>query len=400
MAAYRIAEGYKQNDVQVAYIVGFKRGSETNVIDIGNIRFGRKSYYADINIHSKGPLFKRIIQKYFISKILSAVRKQHPDIIHMHNIHGLLTSPSLVVELDRLCVPIVWTLHDMWAFTGHCAYSLGCEKYKTNGCNRYCPYPHAFPPLNKQYVQEEFNRRLRIYRTVKNLYIVSPSKWLANETRKSVLGNIPISVIPNGIDCEVFRPIDKKSARKALGLSFEKRYVLTGGQNIQDSRKGLRYLEKALQRVVSDNLECLIYGRDMLPLSSIKAVRIPVHNMGYVENEYLMRILYSAADLFVIPSIADNLPNVLIEAISCGTPCVGFNVGGIPEVIRNGVTGYLAEYKNGDDLGDKILKILDMAKDEYEQLSKMCRKVAMEEYEFKAQSSKYIKLFESLQNTK
>lgn len=396
IAAYRIAEGYKLMGAHVVHIVGFNDRLERTVIDIGKIRFGRKRYRADININSKGPLLKEIIQKFYSIRILDETKKQRPDIIHLHNIHGLLPNPSLITNLDRLGIPVVWTLHDMWAFTGHCAYSLDCEKYKDNACDRLCPRPNEFPPLKKKYIKKEFEKRKRIYAKAMNLHIVTPSKWLAEAAKQSIGGSIGISVIANGIDYEYYRPIEKKSAKKALGLSPDKQYVLSVCQSLREVRKGWHYLEKALGLIDSAKFELLACGAG--PLADDNSFGMPVHNIGFIENEPMLRIVYSAADLFVIPSIAENLPNVIIESISCGTPCLGFNVGGIPEIIRDGVTGYIAESKNIYDLAAKILYVIDMDKDEYEQLSKSCRSVVKSEYGYKAQALRYLELFETLKH--
>jgi glycosyltransferase involved in cell wall biosynthesis len=396
IAAYRIAEGYKLHGAEVAYVVGHQSGRPKNVVDIANFKLGRKRYHMNMNIYSKRPLLKGIIQKYYITRIIKEVKKQAPDIIHLHNIHGILPNLSLLIKIDRLGIPIVWTLHDMWAFTGHCAFSLECIRYKDSGCDWHCPYPDEFPPLKKEYVEKEFNQRKLIYKKVKNLHFVTPSRWLAGEVHKSMVGSVKVTVIPYGIDYDFFKPINKAPARESLGLSPNKKYILSGSHNLQAKRKGWRYFENALNQIDRKNFEILTYGTGSEAISN--KTGIPMHHMGFINNERMIRILYSAADLFVIPSIGDNLPNVIIEAISCGTPCVGFDICGIPELVRNGITGYLAENKNDHDLAIKILKILDMDQNEYKQMSKMCRQVVREKYGFKANSKKYMKLFESFHN--
>lgn len=279
---------------------------------------------------------------------------QNADIIHLHWINfGFLSMDSLE-KLFSLGKPIVWTLHDMWAFTGGCHYSRGCENYLTH-C-QYCPY--LANPSEYDISFSQFEQKAAIYKKAK-MALVSPSKWLTDLTKKAELTkNILALNIPNCLDTEMFKQKNKTEIRKALDLPIDKKLILFAGANTQDPRKGFDYFKEAI-RISNDsigNIEVLIFGKS--DPNSFDSFPAPVHYLGKITDTEQMVNVYNAADMIVVPSLEDNLPNTIMEAMACGTPAVGFATGGIPEMIDHKENGYVAELKSAQSLSEGIEWIL------------------------------------------
>lgn len=245
------------------------------------------------------------------------------DIIHLHWINfGFLSMDSLE-KLFSLGKPIVWTLHDMWAFTGGCHYSRGCENYLIH-C-QYCPY--LAQPDEYDISFSQFEQKAAIYKTAK-MALVSPSNWLNDLTKKAKLTkNLPALSIPNCLDTEIFKPKSKTEIRKVLNLPIDKNLILFAGANTQDPRKGFDYFKEAIRisSALSENIEVLIFGKSNP--DSFASFPVPVHYLGKITETEQMVNVYNAADMIIVPSLEDNLPNTIMEAMACGTPAVGFATG-------------------------------------------------------------------------
>lgn len=264
------------------------------------------------------------------------------DLVHFHNLHGNYFSPFAIPEIASLR-PCIWTLHDMQAFTAHCAHSFDCDKWN-NGCQG-CHYLNTYPGIEKDTSQNLLAIKKKIY-DLSDLTIVCPSKWLYDKARKSILSDKRIELIYNGVDEEIYRPADKKEARALLGLPQNK-IILTfsshGGK--ENSWKGGSFLTEAYEILKSDkSLLFLNIGGN----ETIKETEGWM-DISYIRDEQRMSLYYSASDLFIYPSLADNCPLVVLESMACGTPVVSFAAGGIPELIEHNVTGYVAEYKSRND---------------------------------------------------
>lgn len=281
------------------------------------------------------------------------------DIIHLHWINQGYLSMKSLQRLADLGKPIVWTLHDMWPFTGGCHYAGTCLEF-----NEHCGYcPFLRDKGGNDLSARLFKAKRQTYEKM-NLTAVSCSQWLNTQASSSSLFHKRTTVsIPNPIDTDVFRPLDKKECRRRLGLPEDKKLLLFGAAKVGDLRKGYRYLVEALRIIgnsfpaVSSHIELVVFGKVDKDSSEISE-DFKVHDMNFVNDTETLVSLYNAADAFVLPSLQDNLPNTVVESLACGTPVVGFRIGGVPEMVIHGKTGYLAEPKNSLSLANGIYAMM------------------------------------------
>ncbi len=277
------------------------------------------------------------------------------DVIYIHwALKGLMNFRSME-QLARLNKPVVIFLHDMWNITGGCHHSFTCEKYKTEGCNN-CP---MFSPGKRNDLSaKEFRKKLKLYSKYNNLFFASPSRWLFDCAKESLLTkNKPVFYIPNILDNTLFKPIDKSAARLILNVDAGETVIAFGAITVNSPYKGWAYLQKALELLKQDdslkNISVLIFG-SAYNKEIADAIPFKTRFMGYLLDEYSTSLVYNAADVFIAPSLAEAFGYVVMEALSCGTPVVGFNVGGIPDMIRHKENGYLAKYKDAEDVSEGI----------------------------------------------
>ena len=271
------------------------------------------------------------------------------DVIHLHWVNQGFLSLNNLERIFDSGKPVVITLHDQWYFTGICHYSGMCDKYQTQ-CEQ-CPMIKRGKAADL--AQRVFDRKRAIYEG-KNVTFVGCSRWMADLARQSALTRgHTVTNIPNAIDTDVFKPMDKAAAREKFGLPADGRLMLFGAQRITDQRKGFSFLTEACEHIsmhhptLPGKLGVVVLGGDADSVKS--ALTLPVYPVDYLSNETEIAELYNAVDLFVTPSLQDNLPNTIVEAMSCGVPCVGFNVGGIPEMINHKQDGYVADYCDSID---------------------------------------------------
>ena len=253
------------------------------------------------------------------------------DVIHLHWVNQGFLSLKNLEHILASGKPVVITLHDQWYFTGICHSSGDCDRYQSQ-C-KPCPMLTG-GGIGIDLARRVFNRKLRIYQG-KNMAFVGCSRWMAELARQSALtrGHL-VTNVPNAIDAEVFQPMDRQEARQRYRLPADMRLMLFGAQRITDPRKGFAYLKEACGQLVdrhpdlAQHLGVVILGGDAQAVKS--ALPFPVHTVDYLRDERDIARLYNAVDLFVTPSLQDNLPNTIVEAMTCGVPCVGFDVGGIP----------------------------------------------------------------------
>lgn len=314
------------------------------------------------------------------------------DVIHLHWVNqGFLS----LKDLERIMAtgkPVVMTMHDQWYFTGICHYSASCDKYQSQCCN--CP---IIKGIGMDMAQRVFDRKRAIYKG-RNLTFVGCSRWMADLARQGVLTQgHTVTNVPNAINTDVFKPLDKTLARKKYGLPMDQRLLLFGAQRITDKRKGFRYLAEACEHIsmhhptLPDHLGVVVLGGDAESVKS--ALPLPVYTINYLSNEAEIAELYNAVDLFVTPSLQDNLPNTIVEAMSCGTPCVGFNVGGIPEMISHQQDGYVADYCDSIDFAQGITWCLN--DNRYASLSQQARSSALANYSEPIAAQRYQAVYQS-----
>jgi len=309
------------------------------------------------------------------------------EVINLHWVAGFLDLGAFFDWLPA-GMPLVWTLHDMANFTGGCSQDMGCGKFRLH-CGA-CP---QLGSTNERDLTHDVWRRKQKYYSVldaRRSHIVTPSQWLGEEVKRSpLLSRFPRSVIPYGLDLEVFKPRDRRFSREVLGIPQEAKVILFVSNGLHTHLKGFRHLIGSLEGMDPRSgifLLCLGFG------SSPTMERFPHAHIPSMTDDRSLSMLYSAADVFVLPSLADNLPNTMLEALACGTPIVAFATGGIPDSVRPGVTGLLAKTGDSDELRSAILEILSNDAKRAE-MSANCRRIALAEYDLSLQASRYVKLY-------
>jgi glycosyltransferase involved in cell wall biosynthesis len=287
--------------------------------------------------------------------------------------------------------PLVWTLHDANPFTGGCHYPGACPRFN-GGCGE-CP--ELGSAIDSDLSRAIWQRKKAAYSRIPEgrIHVVTPSRWLAGEARRSsLLGRFPVSVIPYGIHTDVFCPRKQIMAREALDIPRDTRVVLFAAASLQERRKGFAMLAEALAPLPADaGIHLVSVGQSAF----VPNIRLPNLSLGFIENDRILSLVYSAADVYVTPTLDDNLPNTVMESMSCGTPVVGFEVGGVPDMVRNGVSGFVVPKGDTGALRQAILGVLDDAALRTE-MSQNCRRIAVEEYDFKLQARRYLTLYESI----
>ena len=306
------------------------------------------------------------------------------DYINLHWVSQSLSIES-IIDIAKLNKPIIWTLHDMNPFTGGCHYSSNCEGF-INGCIN-CP---QLTKKLKKYPSIVLNDKLS---WSKNIVIVTPSKWMAVQAEKSkIFKKNRIEVIPNGIDTKKYFPETKKEAKISLNIDPKYKVILYTCHNHNERRKGFIELLQIIQHLkelsIKNDIFLLGFGH---PVAEIKKLNIPLKSLGYIEDSELIRKAYSAADVTLLPSLEDNLPNVILESISCGTPVVAFDSGGIKDAVIDNVSGFLV--KKGDCRGMAI-KVLQVFNSDF--LNAKCRKLAEEKFSKDMQVKLYASLIEEI----
>ena len=310
------------------------------------------------------------------------------DVIHWHWIAGFVDIGKI---LSRLKKPVIWTLHDESAVTGGCHYDHECSRWQI-GCGR-CPQLGSNSKSDMS--SRSWRRKRAIFEEAgANLQIVAPSKWLSEYASRSVFfRNTRISEIPNGIDCRRFVPNCRMEMRRLLGIRDHQKAILFIAAAQTHRRKGAAVLQKALARTP------LLEGCEVVLLSvgsgaGFEGCGVPFIDLGRLERDELLAGVYAAADVFVIPSLQDNLPNTVLEALACGTPVIGSDTGGIPDMVRPGETGWLFETGNAEALRATLQEAL--ATRDLTGLRTRCREVAEREYSLELQAERYKKLYEEV----
>lgn len=331
----------------------------------------------------------------FSPAAVGAQLHQHPlvqeaDVLHLHWVNFGFLSLASLQALFALGKPVVWTLHDMWAFTGGCHYSRACARYQTH-CG-HCPYLRM--PSAHDLSFRIFEKKKRLFENA-NLTLVAPSRWLMQLANQAALtSGFRALTIPNTLDTELYSPMSKPEARAALGLPLDKPLVFFASGNLQDPRKGFRYLREALDRLSARQVKAeVVLAGKAPPQTDLLGLAAPVYYLGKISDPARLVAAYNAADLLVVPSLEDNLPNTVLEAMACGTPVVGFTTGGIPEMIDHLQTGYLAEGASSEELATGIEWVLRQGG---ASLGQVARRRVLERYAPEVVTKQYAELYASL----
>lgn len=394
-AALRLLKGVQAAGVDARMLVKKKTGSDASVLG-PNARMDRAMAYLR-------PMFEhRRISRYpgwnglsfspalYPDRLFPQVQALAPDIVHLHWVGDGFFK---VETLPRLQRPLVWTLHDSWPFTGGCHIPFDCPRYRQS-CGA-CPVLGS--TREDDLSRQVWQRKQKAWRDL-NLTVVAPSHWLADCARSSSLfSNRRIEVIPNGLDLQRYRPIDKAVAREALALPQDKKLILFGGMHsTSDPNKGFHLLAAALRGLVSDGwgdkAELLVFGSQ--EPTNPPDLGMKANYLDRLHDDISLALYYSAADVFVFPSIQEALGYTAMEAMACGTPCVAFRQGGVPDLIDHELNGYLAQPFDPIDLARGIAWVLE--KENRQILSMQARQKIEREFSLDQVAKRYVALYNEL----
>lgn len=398
VAANRLLKALQKKGVIVNMLVRDKVTQDTSVVSINTsvvkklinrIRFVWERLVIFLCNHlSKENLFQVSIANTGTDILHSALVKE-ADVIHIHWINQGMLSLSDIKRLIDSGKPVVWTLHDMWPATGVCHYAGLCDQYRLE-CTQCPMMKHPF----------FWNLARTVYRHkstigLEKITFVGCSRWITEMCEQSrLLRNASFYSIPNPIDTALFKPHNKQNVRGKYNLPIQKKLVLFAAAKVSDSRKGLTYLIEACHLLAERhaNIEILLMGSKADEIQC--QLPVPSHQLGYVSSLEQIAEIYSLSDVFVISSLEDNLPNTIMEAMACGTPCVGFQTGGIPEMIDHLENGYVARYQDAEDLAQGITWVLDHPHPQ--QLAEACVEKVKTHYSEEVIAGKYIALYQKL----
>ena len=323
------------------------------------------------------------------SGIVEKINKINPDIVHLHWICGGMMR---VEDIALIKAPIVWSLHDMWAFTGGCHYDEECEGHK-DGCGN-CKVLDS--DKQNDLSAKLFKRKQKAFASKKDMTIVGLSKWLKECSESStLLKNKKHINLPNPIDTDTFKPFDKEKSRELWCLPKDKKLVLFGAMGAtSDPRKGFKELSDAMGKLTSQNIEFVVFGSSKPQNTPDFGVKI--HYLGSLADDVSLVTLYSAVDVMVVPSLQENLSNAIMESLACGTPVVGFDIGGNSDMVDHKINGYLAKPFDTTDLKDGIEWVLDTTNQD--KIYKNARKQAIKKFDSVVISNKYIHLYKEILN--
>ncbi len=397
-ATYRLHNALLKKGIESILVVQNKESDDYTIIDLANNKLQKIINYIRPTLDQ---LFSKFYKNKILfspawiknKKILKIIKEIDPDIVHLHWINGGIIK---IENLKKIEKPLVWTLRDMWAFTGGCHYDEECGRYK-NRCGK-CKILNS----NKERDLSRWiwNRKNKVYKKLNNLTIIGLSKWILKCSQESsLLKNKKHINLPNLINTDIFKPLDTEKSREILNLPKNKKLILFGAINpTDDPRKGFKKLIETLDILNLKDIELVVFGS-----SKPKIPPNLIYNTNYIgklNDDIALVVLYNAVDLIIVPSLQENLSNVIMESLSCGTPVVAFNIGGNGDMIEHKKNGYLAKPFETEDLSKGIEWILSLDKNEYKKLCSNARQKILSEFDSKVVVKKYINLYEKILNLK
>ncbi len=390
-AAYRIHQGMLGIGIDSQLVVQYKQSGDRTVTTAEPKVYAKLRSLADsipVNFH---PHRQQMFSPQWCPDALpKSVARFAPDII---NLNWVCNGFVPVEALAKFKQPLVWTLQDMWAFTGGCHYTLGCDRYQDSCGN--CPQLQS--DRDRDLSRWVWQRKQKAWQDL-NLTIVAPSSWMAECARfSSLFRELPIEIIPFGLDLARFAPYDLQQARQQLNLPQDKHLVLFGAIDATgDTRKGSHLLQQALKQLSQSSrqkqIELVIFGASQ-PEKSID-FGFPVHYLGHLDDTQL-RLAYSAADVMVAPSLQEAFGQTASESLACGTPIVVFAYTGLADIVDRDRNGYVANYGDTEDLARGIVWVIE-DKERHQHLRYHARQKAEQEYATSVQASRYLSLFEKI----
>lgn len=400
-AAYRLFENIRKQGISVKMLVRDKSTNDPDIISCFD--FERKGLFGKLDIFLwkiKNRMRKQKWKKYpdretvFLNdldsiSLLRAIRSIDFDVLHLHFIANRFLD---LTELTKINKPIVWTLHDSWSFTGICHFFYDCKHYEQS-CGS-CPMLHSDNP--NDFTHKIWEIKKIIYSQC-NMHIVAPSRWLGNcASNSSLFHNLPVTIIPNGINTQLYLPFQVSEARKKLHLNPEKRYLMFGAVNASnDKNKGFDLLFDSLFHLklnIQQEIEIIVIGAEK-PNNKLN-FGLPVKYMGIIDDENIMVEIYNAVDVVIVPSRSENLSYTIMESMACGTPVVAFEIGGNSDMIDHKQNGYLAKPFDTDDLANGIIWCINNNKNNI--LSISATKKVEEKYNIDKIVESYKKIYKLL----
>ena len=398
-SAYRLHQGLQDLQVDSQILVQTKLSDDFRVLaGSSKLAKGLAKLRPTLDQLPLYPYPKRERSPYSVQwlpdNLAAQVAQINPDVIHLHWINGGYLKIETIARFKK---PIIWTLHDMWAFTGGCHITKDCMNY-TNSCGT-CPQLHS--NKEKDLSRWIWQRKARAWQNL-NLTIVTPSHWLAKcAASSSLLKNVRIEVIPNGLDTQQYKPIEKSVARSILSLPEDKQLILFGAMSAtSDPNKGFNFLQSALQNLSQsgwgEQVELVVFGSSQ-PKNPTE-LGLKSHYLGRLNDDISLSLVYAAADVFIAPSVQDNLPNTVMESLACGTPCVAFDIGGMPDMIEHQQNGYLAKPFDIDDLARGITWVLE-DEERLQKLGSNGREKIEQNFSLEIQAYNYLSVYKDISKT-
>lgn len=390
-AAYRLHKSLLENKIESQMLVQNKLSDEYQIIGpSSNIRkkiinpLRPAIDYIFMKIKKIDTLFS---SSYFpFSEITRQINEIKPDLVHLHWITGGMMP---IEDIAKIKYPIIWSLHDMWAFTGGCHYDNYCGLYKNN-----CGTCKIIPKKKKYDLSRMvFNRKKKTYEKIKNLTIIATSRWLTKCAKEStLLKNREIYTLPNPIDTNLFKPIDKIISKDLFKIPKNKKVILFSALNsLKDTRKGALELLNAINTLTIKNVIIVMAGSSKP--KEFQQLKYPVFFIPPLKDEVSLPFLYNVADVMIAPSLQENLANSILESLACGIPVVAFDIGGNGDLVKHKINGYLAKSINSNSLAMGIEWTLST--DNYSSLSKNALSIA-KKFNYKSISKKYINLYKKV----
>ena len=400
IAAGRLVEALKNNGIKAKMLVREKQTDRLSVIGLNKNWWKVWQFIWERILIWKENRFKK--HNLFAVDIANTGTDitvlpefQAADIIHLHWINQGMLSLNDIRKILLSGKPVVWTMHDMWPCTGICHHARECDKYHQE-CH-HCPYIYKGGG-KKDLSNQVFKKKKEIYQSAPVTFVTC-SRWLKERAGQSALLNGHTIVdIPNPISTGLFKPQNSLAARNKMELPTDKKLILFGSVKVTDKRKGIDYFVESCKLLaemhpeLKEELGVVVYGKNSEQLKPL--IPFQVYALDYISNEKDLVNIYNAVDLYVTPALEENLPTTIMEAMACGIPCVGFNVGGIPEMIDHLHNGYVAEYKSAEDLANGI--IWTLSESEYQSLSEEACRKAVSNYSESIVAKKYIDIYNKI----
>lgn len=399
VAANRLMEALNNNGIKAKMLVRDKETSKLTVVTIPpswklQWNFLWERFIVWLHLHLRRQHLFDVDIANTGSDITQLREFQEADIIHLHWINQGMLSLKNIRKILTSGKQVVWTMHDIWPATAICHLTFDCHQFEVQ-----CRQCRLLPGGGSQndLAAKVWHQKQQMLQG-KHITFVACSQWLASEARKSGLlkGQI-ITSIPNPINTNIYRPLDKKKVREEFGLPTDKRLILFVSQRATNPYKGMQYLTEACLLLeqqypgMKEETGVVILGGHAEEVTSL--LPFESYPLGYVNDEKRIVKVYNAADIFVLPSLSENLPNTIMEAMACGTPAIGFHIGGIPEEIDHQLTGYVAAYRDAADLAKGIRWVLYETKSE--EISAACLKKVKHNYSQQSVAQRYIDIYEN-----